>query len=269
MKVKPLIVIVCVIFCYVFALACGSNSKPAFSTKFVHITVLDQANNAIPNATVFSVELGSEVVTDAEGSAVIEVSDTAIYSLIIDDNGESSVIRVAGAFQEGKSLVIRLNSNYAELIAGDARLDGEIGYAPSATPMSETATPTPEVTSTPLSTPVNTTRPTTSPTSPPSFTPTPISTPRPTRTPAPSPIPTDSFDAGGNTSSFGIPQGLTGNISQGRAIVQARCEACHVERGSNYTFSRIKTTIEGPSMNVFLSNADLADLTAYLNRNQP
>lgn len=271
MKQKPLLVILSVIFCYIFGLSCGSGSKPAFSTKFIHITVLDQANNAMPSANVFSVELGNEVTTDGKGAAVIEVSDTVIYSLIIEYNGESLGVRVAGAYQESQSLFIRVNGDYAELLAKDPRLGGERDDAPNVAPVSEVASPTQEAISTPRSTPKPTSVPTSTPTSSPSVTPTPNRTPKPTPTPSPVPTsrPTGSFDAGGNTSSFGIPQGLTGNISQGRAILQSRCETCHTERGTNYTFSRIKTTIEGPSMNLFLSNADLADLTAYLNRNQP
>ena len=74
------------------------------------------------------------------------------------------------------------------------------------------------------------------------------------------------FDSNGNTNSFGIPSGLTGNISQGRRVWNRDCASHHSERGTGYSFRRLKQAVEGPLMRLSVPNRDLANLTAYLNR---
>lgn len=95
--------------------------------------------------------------------------------------------------------------------------------------------------------------------------------------PAPSPTPTgivgapgcanDFFTAEGDTTAFGIPSPLTGNLTRGAAYFAASCSSCHGDRGANFSFTQAKAAVTGPLMNITnLSDATLADLTAYFNR---
>lgn len=82
------------------------------------------------------------------------------------------------------------------------------------------------------------------------------------------PTPVSNFDDQGNTTSFGIPAGLVGNIGEGRQQWRNRCQECHpvTQNGRGYSFRRIKRAIESPPMNLSLPERVLADITAYLNR---
>lgn len=108
--------------------------------------------------------------------------------------------------------------------------------------------------------------------------PTPIPTPQPTVKPPPIVVTTPeeicygSFNSNGDTCGevFGIPQGLTGNISVGRYIQENRCAGCHMER-TGYEFPAVKTAVQNvPSMHGILDDYELdqaiSDLVAYFNR---
>lgn len=96
----------------------------------------------------------------------------------------------------------------------------------------------------------------------PTATPTPV-VPGASCTPQPDP-----FDSNGNTSSFGIPASLTGNIAAGQTQFNQTCFGCHKgDRGTNYTYQALSTAVSGPPMMISnLTSQQLADLTAYLNR---
>ena len=108
-----------------------------------------------------------------------------------------------------------------------------------------------------------------------SATPTPesIVTGRPTATATAratqSPTPGNScFDANGNTSCFGIPNGTRGNKNSGSIIVTSDCNGCHNER-QNRTYQQITNSFSGVkemSRFVDLPLQDVADIVAYLNR---
>ena len=75
------------------------------------------------------------------------------------------------------------------------------------------------------------------------------------------------FDANGNTSSFGIPSGLIGNISSGKTFFATHCFACHGgDKGTNYTYPLLVAAVTGPKMGFSFPNADFANLVAYLNQ---
>lgn len=111
-------------------------------------------------------------------------------------------------------------------------------------------------------------------------TPTPVP---PTLTPTPSPTPTAcaggslNFDAQGNTTAFGIPTPLVGNISLGSTQYTATCTTCHLpangERAGGYSFSQLKTAFSSnPFMNgtysgpVVLNDQQIANVIAYVRR---
>lgn len=90
-------------------------------------------------------------------------------------------------------------------------------------------------------------------------------TPQPTPTPG-DPGNTDPFDENGNTTSFGIPTGQVGNISKGKSAFQRVCADHHPANQANrYDYQRLKRTSNLPQHNRV--NFDLANLVAYLNRN--
>lgn len=97
--------------------------------------------------------------------------------------------------------------------------------------------------------------------------PSPSATPGATSTPKP----TGPFDSEGNTTSFGIPDGVVGNITRGRRVWNGICSACHGSklRYPGYSFSEARRAqrLSQHSANG-LSTQQLADLTALLNQDR-
>lgn len=76
------------------------------------------------------------------------------------------------------------------------------------------------------------------------------------------------FDANGNTSSFGIPMGMMGNITAGQAVWNGTCATCHgsdTKDGLNYSGLQSVLTVRAMS-HLNMMNQQMADLVAYLNR---
>jgi hypothetical protein len=98
--------------------------------------------------------------------------------------------------------------------------------------------------------------------------------PQPTQThgskPTPSVTPTQTgpFDDKGNTTAFGIPKGITGNIGRGKTKNGKNCSICHGELGKGLNFSALKKRIAEAPMFLKIPDQDLADILAYLNRSQ-
>ncbi len=96
--------------------------------------------------------------------------------------------------------------------------------------------------------------------------PTPVPTSQPTPTPTASPAP-GNFDSNGNTTKFGIPAGVTGNITRGGPVWSGSCSRCHGSQKTNRTYQQINGAFSFPEMSsLHLSVQQVADLTAYLNR---
>ena len=102
-----------------------------------------------------------------------------------------------------------------------------------------------------------------------------VATPTPGPGVTPTPLPTVSvpgcsnqyFDSNGDTTSFGIPTPLVGNLNAGVSYFNLACTGCHGDRGANFTFSQLKTAVTGPLMNIqSVTDQHYADLTAYVNR---
>lgn len=104
----------------------------------------------------------------------------------------------------------------------------------------------------------------------PDSTPTPDPSPDPSPDPTPSPPPAEpgNCDENGNTSAFGIPDGLTGNITAGSNTFQSVCSSCHVvDKGVGYTYQQLVQAVTGSPMFITnLSNQQFANLVAYLNQ---
>ena len=86
--------------------------------------------------------------------------------------------------------------------------------------------------------------------------------------PTPSPTPTGNFDSNGNTTAFGIPSGLTGNIDAGRSVWNGQCQSCHAREKTGRNYNQIKASFRSiPQMQgLSTSNQQIANVTAYLNR---
>ncbi len=87
--------------------------------------------------------------------------------------------------------------------------------------------------------------------------------------PTPSPTPKQgNFDSNGNTTAFGIPSGLTGNINAGRSVWGSQCAACHAREKSGRSYGQIKSSFRSiPQMQALgTNNQEIANVTAYLNR---
>ncbi len=103
----------------------------------------------------------------------------------------------------------------------------------------------------------------------------------PIATPTPTPTVQGCFDSSGNAKSgaFGISTSLTGNVTRGGSIwnsggsspAVASCKGCHAETSSmqNRTYGQYSALVNGSPMflNPAPSSQQLADITAYLNRN--
>jgi hypothetical protein len=75
------------------------------------------------------------------------------------------------------------------------------------------------------------------------------------------------FDAQGGTSAFGIPSGTTGTISAGQQVFSASCAGCHGGGLPALSFSELKGKLAlSPMSGISLSEQQIADLTAWLNR---
>lgn len=96
-------------------------------------------------------------------------------------------------------------------------------------------------------------------------------------TPTPTTTPTGTsggnFDVQGNVTAKGIatfliPAGLSANIDRGKLVYELNCTGCHVAK-TGYPFTALRTKIAVAPMDFDsseITDASLADLTAYLNR---
>ena len=86
-------------------------------------------------------------------------------------------------------------------------------------------------------------------------------------TPSPEPEQSGPFDEDGNTNSFGIPPGRTGNISKGKKAFNRVCADHHPSnQGRGLSYSKLRSVSKLPQHQGV--NFDLANLTAYLNRHR-
>lgn len=75
------------------------------------------------------------------------------------------------------------------------------------------------------------------------------------------------FDANGTTGSFGIPEGIRGSINAGERISSILCVSCEMPALPPMSYSQVKAMMKRePMKNLKLNEQQLADLTAWLNR---
>ena len=77
------------------------------------------------------------------------------------------------------------------------------------------------------------------------------------------------FDAQGNTSMFGIPAGMMGNVTAGQAVWSGSCTNCHATGSKDgLGYSTLQSALNISAMSgLNVTSQQMADLVAYLNRN--
>ncbi len=93
----------------------------------------------------------------------------------------------------------------------------------------------------------------------------------PTHTPTPPPSSGSNFDSSGNVTAAGkalftIPSSLSANKSRGQTVWSSTCRACHSSEYQNKRYVDLVNVLPAAPMFVHISNNQLADLVAYLNR---
>lgn len=82
------------------------------------------------------------------------------------------------------------------------------------------------------------------------------------------PLPQDNGNTrNGVTSAFGIPAGMEGTVATGESLFNSNCSGCHGNMGAR-NFGQINTALVavGSMKGLSLSQQQVADITAYLNR---
>lgn len=223
-----------ILFCLAMT-GCGSSTGGSAIHTVVDGIIVDENGAPVSDAGVFIYETYESSISDETGSFSIEsYKYLGEVSLFFQTAAFTNTVDLGtvpdGALSVHATLLLERATNSAALLS--VSFDGEVIPPPGAEP---------------------------------TVTPAPGSTPVPRATPT---VQTGNFDADGNTSAFGIPSGLSGNISRGRNIWGAQCLSCHTVEKTNRTYGQIKSSLRNqPSMTFLsLSNQQIADLTAYLNR---
>lgn len=222
-----------------------SSSTGSTNTVTIGGLVEHAAGDPIGGAQVTVLESGTSATTDKDGA----------FSLVTDTQGSSSTLAFLlewGTVQL-KSDPVAIDPNSGSLLVHfQVSNDNSTVVATADSPSAPSPTPDPGSGGSPQPTPAPGTKPT------PGLKPTPGT--KPTATPKP----TGPFDANGNTTSFGIPSGLTGNAGRGKKTYLATCTSCHATlAGTHQNFAGMKAAMKQPPMNFDLPNSVIADLIAY------
>ena len=216
----------------------GGGSEEPIATVFQG-SVVDKSGNPIPDVGVFIFETYENSITDENGEFTLEsYKHLPSAGMFFKRDNFSNKVELGKIPDDAVAVVagfmIDTATNQAEIIGVDF-------------PTTFEPTPTPEETP-----------PTTG-------TPGPGGTPTPRGTPTPKP---GNFDANGNTTAFGIPNGMTGNIGRGSSVWGGQCSSCHGVEKKNRSYGQIKNSFNVvPTMKALpTTKQQMADVTAYLNR---
>jgi len=206
--------------------------------------VVDRSGNPLADVEVYIFETYESSITDQDGTFSLEsYKQLPAAGIFFKREGFTNTVQIGAIPDDTLAVVagfmIDTESDQAELIGVEFQ---SISDGPVVPP-----TPNPGTTPQPGNTPA------------PGGTP----TPNPTATPKPS-----NFDANGNTTAFGIPKGMTGNINKGSAVWGGQCASCHGVEKKNRSYGQIKNSFNVvPTMrDLPTTTQQMADVTAYLNR---
>jgi hypothetical protein len=267
---RPLLCLAAVLFMSYVISGCGGGGGSG-GTALSGILTEKSATGSVPvaGAVITVVGTNDTVATDDNGAFSFFTEDSgSVIGLSIEAPAFNASYVIENIPDGTAEIVLELEYDPAtqEVVALSITFQDENGnpVEPGASP---TPTPTPGATATPTPTPTETPTPGATATPPPPATATP--TPEPTATPTPTPA--GSFDTAGNTTAFGIPAGLSGNVSAGQPIWASNCASCHSSETTNRTYAQLQSALGSVSgmSSIHLSSQQVSDLTAYLNRGQP
>ena len=237
--------------------ACGSGGGNTSATTVFEGNVVDSKGAPVSNIQAYIFETYENSSTDDQGSFAIESSSrfnsvrfffqTSAYTntVVIDGIPDDAVtIRATFGFDKATNTVAVTHVEFDNSPASPMP-------APTSSP-GETTGATPTVTPSPTA----------------SGKPGQSGTPTPHSSPTPKPTQKGNFDSNGNTTAFGIPSGTTGNVKSGSSTWGAKCASCHAAEKTGRLYGQIKGSFKVvPSMmSLSVSNQEIANLTAYLNR---
>ena len=220
-------------------LGCGVGDQSPRRTVMVEgiVTIVNKVISEEPSREYF--------ILDSAGDVRVKIDESGSFLFAIVSGGGSELFFVDGdkyisvilpPLEDGETvrLKLRYESDTSFLTTESIEVDQNVsGVIPTLTPPAEGPIQTPNV-----------------------LPPTPVATQ----------VSSSPFDAEGNTSGFGIPAGLKGNITTGRRLYQQQCSSCHGELAVGWRFSRIKTRIALAPMFLSIPDRDLSNITAFLNR---
>jgi hypothetical protein len=212
----------------------GSTSVEGPPNTIIDGTIVDTAGQPLSGAALFVYETNEGSITDDQGAFTLE-SYKHLGSASVYFEAETFTNRIElGDFPEGTvtvkpKFVIDKATSLIRLVSIEFSAEG----APTPEPTPGGPDPTPGNGATP--------------------------TPKPSL-----------YDANGNTTAFGIPKGMSGNISAGRVVWNGQCKSCHAVEKLNRVYGQIKASLRIiPTMiGLPVSNQQVADCVAYLNRNK-
>lgn len=230
--------------------ACGSSGSGGDGSLRFDGTVVDERGQPLPDVQAFIFETNESSISDDQGTFSLEsFKHLGAVNFFFKRGDFSNKVGVASI--PGDAAVVTANfmlssaTNEATLldVAFDSDPNAPVGTPPTVTPLPSPGKPGGEPTARPGRTP----------------------TPTPRRSPTPVP---GNFDSNGNTSAFGIPSGVRGNISAGAGSWGSLCRSCHATEKTNRSYGQIRNSFRTvPSMRgLSVSVQQTANLTAYLNR---
>ncbi len=240
--------------------SCGPSGGGGSDTMSFEGTLINLDGQPLVDVNVTLFETAESSVTDESGQFSLETSRSAnTVGFFFGLQGYSNVVRLENVPSGADSAQILFIYDQANDLVGVADVQyGVSGPAadPVASPDDGSGDPIPVATPDLFPTPNQTSAPQ----------PSASATPKPTATPQ-----QGKFDEDGNTSEFGIPGDLKGNISKGKSVYGAYCSSCHSDgskKGRSY--GTIKASLKNqPTMqNINLSGQQIAHITAYLNRHK-
>lgn len=211
------------------------------------ITTLGTNAATLPNILITITETGEADQTDAAGYFEIRSSTFASeIELHVTGNGIDQSVTIEGISDtaEDVDVILGVDPLTRQVTVVAAYQTPELDGTPTPLPTDGSGEPSP------------------------TGTPPPNTTPSATRTPAPSPTRSGPFDSNGNTSSFGIPSGMKGNVRKGGAVWNRKCSSCHSSLKRGRSYGQIRASLKSvPQMrSLSLSAQETADVTAYLNK---
>lgn len=241
-----------ILACFLLMTSCGDGSGGDWAPTSFQGTIVDTSGAPVSDATVFIFDTNEAAILDESGAFFIEsfrhLTSARFY---LFTSNYTNTVEIDGIPDDAAlvTLAFRLDrtGNAIELTAVSFDSSGPIQSSSSSSSEADGGTSSSGISASSSSAGA--------------------STGSSAATPTPTPKP-GNFDENGNTTAFGIPAGITGNINAGRSIWNSMCQACHASEKTARSYNQIKSSFRSiPQMqSLSISNQQIAHVTAYLNR---